>query len=70
MKYALLILIRIYQLTLGAMFCCGVCRFAPGCSTYATEAVRRHGAIKGGRFALLRICRCHPWGGSGLDPVP
>ncbi len=46
------------------------CRFMPTCSAYADEAIRLHGAVKGGKLALNRICRCHPWGGSGFDPVP
>ena len=46
------------------------CRFVPTCSAYAAEAIRRHGPVKGGRLALARIGRCHPWGGSGFDPVP
>jgi putative membrane protein insertion efficiency factor len=46
------------------------CRFVPSCSTYAVEAVERHGALRGSWLAVRRICRCHPWGGQGLDPVP
>lgn len=46
------------------------CRYAPSCSAYALEALERHGAVKGGWLALRRILRCHPWGGSGFDPVP
>jgi putative membrane protein insertion efficiency factor len=46
------------------------CRYSPSCSAYAIEAVSRYGALKGGWLALKRICRCHPWGGSGVDPVP
>lgn len=46
------------------------CRFQPTCSMYAEEALRKHGAFKGGWLAIRRIGRCHPWGGSGYDPVP
>ncbi|WP_374411114.1 membrane protein insertion efficiency factor YidD [Novosphingobium colocasiae] len=46
------------------------CRFTPSCSQYAIEAVRGHGAIKGGLLALWRLLRCQPWGGHGYDPVP
>ncbi len=46
------------------------CRYAPTCSAYAIEAVQRHGAIRGGWLAMKRLLRCHPWGGSGFDPVP
>jgi uncharacterized protein len=46
------------------------CRFVPSCSTYAVEALETHGALKGGAFAIGRLCRCHPWGGQGYDPVP
>lgn len=46
------------------------CRFEPSCSTYAEQALRRFGGFKGGWLALKRVSRCHPWGGSGYDPVP
>jgi uncharacterized protein len=46
------------------------CRFVPTCSVYAEEAVRRYGAGRGGWLALRRLLRCHPFGGSGYDPVP
>jgi len=46
------------------------CRFDPTCSQYALDALRTWGAARGGWLALRRICRCHPWGGWGYDPVP
>ncbi len=46
------------------------CRFTPTCSTYALEAIRKHGPLRGTLLAVRRILRCHPWGGSGYDPVP
>jgi hypothetical protein len=46
------------------------CRFEPTCSEYASEALRQYGGLRGGWLALQRIARCHPWGGSGYDPVP
>ncbi len=46
------------------------CRFTPTCSAYAEEAVRKYGAGRGGWLALRRLLRCHPWGGTGYDPVP
>jgi putative membrane protein insertion efficiency factor len=46
------------------------CRFDPSCSTYALEALERHGAARGSWLTIRRILRCHPWGGFGWDPVP
>ncbi len=46
------------------------CRFIPTCSAYALDALEQHGALRGSLFAIGRICRCHPWGGMGYDPVP
>ena len=46
------------------------CRFAPTCSEYAHEAFVRHGVLRGGWLTTRRLCRCHPWGGHGWDPVP
>lgn len=46
------------------------CRYVPSCSNYALEAVEAHGAARGGWLATKRLCRCHPWGSHGFDPVP
>lgn len=46
------------------------CRYQPTCSAYALEALRLHGAFRGGALAIRRIIRCNPWGGHGYDPVP
>ena len=46
------------------------CRYQPSCSAYAITALRRYGALKGSWLAAKRLARCHPWGGSGPDPVP
>lgn len=61
--------IRFYQCAISPLFP-GCCRYSPTCSHYAIEAIKRHGAGRGGWLALKRIMRCHPWGGSGYDPVP
>jgi len=68
-KRLLQALIRTYQLALSPLLGCR-CRFLPTCSHYAMEAVEQHGCVRGGRLALRRLLRCHPWGGEGLDPVP
>ncbi len=62
-------LIRAYQLTLSG-FLGRRCRYLPTCSAYAAEAVMAHGAWPGTWMGLARVCRCHPWGGSGFDPPP
>lgn len=66
---ALIGLVRIYQYTFAAVLG-GRCRFHPSCSEYAVDALRTHGAIRGVALAARRFSRCHPLGGSGVDPVP
>ena len=62
-------LIRAYQLAISPLL--GPrCRFLPTCSDYAAQALERHGLVRGMWLAVRRIARCHPFGGSGLDPVP
>jgi putative membrane protein insertion efficiency factor len=68
-RQALILLVRGYQRVLSPLKP-PTCRFLPTCSAYTIEALQRHGAIKGGWLATRRICRCHPWGGHGYDPVP
>ena len=65
----LLLAVRTYQLLLAPVLPAS-CRFEPSCSRYAIEAIRLHGAGQGAWLALGRLARCHPWGGSGYDPVP
>jgi putative membrane protein insertion efficiency factor len=62
-------LVRVYQITLSPLFA-GSCRYEPSCSRYAMTALEQHGLLKGAWLALRRLARCHPLGGSGLDPVP
>jgi putative membrane protein insertion efficiency factor len=61
--------VRAYRLLLSPWVGHG-CRFQPTCSVYALEALERHGAARGTALMLWRLVRCHPWGGSGYDPVP
>ncbi|HEY5043753.1 MAG TPA: membrane protein insertion efficiency factor YidD [Verrucomicrobiae bacterium] len=74
-KSVLIFAIRAYRLTISPAQSflfgpTGGCRFTPTCSAYALEAVREHGALAGTVLATKRICRCHPWGACGHDPVP
>lgn len=68
-KQILLGLIWIYQRMISPLTPAS-CRFTPTCSQFAAEAVIKYGPVKGGWLAIKRIGRCHPWGGSGYDPVP
>jgi len=75
MQHILIFVMRVYQLTLSPMQAflfgpTGGCRFTPTCSEYAMGAIHQHGAVAGAWLATKRICRCHPWGNCGHDPVP
>ncbi|HEU5210934.1 MAG TPA: membrane protein insertion efficiency factor YidD [Longimicrobiales bacterium] len=65
----LVFLIRGYQRGVSPLLPAS-CRYVPSCSSYAAEALQVHGAARGGWLAVRRLLRCHPWGGSGYDPVP
>jgi hypothetical protein len=65
----LLLMIRFYRRGVSPLLP-PACRYTPSCSAYAEQAVQRYGALRGGWLAARRLLRCHPWGGSGYDPVP
>jgi hypothetical protein len=74
-QQALIGVVQLYRWTLSPakVFLFGPtagCRFEPSCAEYAQQAVRVHGALQGSLLAARRVCRCHPWGGCGADPVP
>lgn len=69
LAWPLLRLVGLYRLAISPWLG-NHCRFEPSCSVYATEVLRLHGAFRGSWLAARRILRCHPWGGSGYDPVP
>jgi uncharacterized protein len=74
-QHILVFCVRLYQWVLSPAKAVlfgplGRCRYTPCCSDYALQALRRHGALAGSWLALKRLCRCHPWGGCGHDPVP
>lgn len=65
----LLVVVKFYQYCISP-FTPPSCRYVPTCSQYAVEALRKYGPLKGSWLTLKRLSRCHPWGGSGYDPVP
>lgn len=69
LKKIMIATIKIYQKFLSPIFA-GSCRYQPSCSQYFIDALQIHGTIKGSYLGIKRILRCHPWGGSGYDPVP
>ena len=69
LAWPLLALVWLYRMAISPWLG-NNCRYQPSCSQYAMEALREHGAFRGTWLAAKRIGRCHPWGGSGYDPVP
>ncbi|HIR82444.1 MAG TPA: membrane protein insertion efficiency factor YidD [Candidatus Cryptobacteroides pullicola] len=69
LSFPFILLIKFYQLCISPLKP-PTCRFTPTCSQYALEAFRKYGPLKGFWLSFKRIIRCHPWGGSGYDPVP
>ncbi len=69
LAWPLIALVQFYQLCISPLTPPS-CRFTPTCSQYALEALRKYGLLKGSWLAIKRLARCHPWGGSGYDPVP
>ena len=65
----LIALVHVYRVALGPWLG-GGCRYTPSCSSYALEALERHGAVRGSHLALGRLLRCHPFHAAGYDPVP
>jgi putative membrane protein insertion efficiency factor len=69
MRRIMIALIRLYQ-TILSPFVGQHCRFYPSCSSYALEALEKHGALRGLWLSIKRVSRCHPWHEGGVDPVP
>ncbi len=63
-----ILFIKFYQLSISPLLP-NSCRFTPSCSQYGIDAINKYGAFKGSFMSLKRVLRCHPWGGSGFDPV-
>jgi putative membrane protein insertion efficiency factor len=67
-RAAIVAFVWTYRITLGP-FLGGQCRYTPTCSQYMLDAVEKYGPVNGAYRGVKRICRCHPWGGSGFDPA-
>ena len=68
-KKMLLFLIKIYQLFLSSLIGSN-CRFYPTCSNYAIQAIKTYSILYAIKLILIRVIRCNPWGGSGIDLLP
>lgn len=69
LSYILIAIVKFYKSFISPLTP-ATCRYTPSCSTYMLEAIQVHGPFKGFWLGLKRISSCHPWGGSGYDPVP
>jgi putative membrane protein insertion efficiency factor len=69
MRLVMIALIKLYQ-TILSPFVGQHCRFYPSCSSYALEALEKHGTVRGLWLSIKRVSRCHPWHEGGVDPVP
>ena len=69
MIFPFIIFIKLYQFFISPFLGLN-CRFNPTCSNYSINSLKKHGLIVGLYCSILRISKCHPWGGSGHDPVP
>lgn len=69
MQFILIALIKFYKYFISPSLG-NVCRFYPSCSSYALEALQRHGSVKGVYLTIKRLAKCHPFHEGGIDPVP
>lgn len=69
LAYPLILMIKFYQKAISPLTP-AVCRYTPTCSHYMHTALLKYGIFKGSWLGIKRISRCHPWGGTGYDPVP
>ena len=67
--FPLVIIIKLYQFVISPLTPTS-CRYSPTCSQYSLEALKKYGVIKGVSLTFKRLIKCHPWGGSGYDPIP
>ena len=67
--FPLIFLVKIYQSIISPLFP-PTCRYKPTCSEYAIQSLKKHGLLKGVYLSIKRVVNCHPWGGSGYDPIP
>ena len=69
LKAVVILLIKFYQKAVSP-WSPASCRYTPTCSSYSIDAFQKHGLWKGFVLTIKRIGSCHPWGGSGYDPLP